>query len=837
MRTFASSLATNRSFHVIGILGLGTSLLLAGCGAGMQDVSSSIEPVTNVPGPTFHGNAHGGPNPIVGATVKLYATGSSSPGTATDGYGVGTFLAEAAQEGTSSGQDTNANGDFIFNTTYTCPAKQFAYVVVSGGNPGGGVNTSAVLVAAVGRCEDLSSSTLIYVNELTTIAAAYALGHFSTVTCGGVTCTTGNMTATNLAVGIGAPITANSQKYTDANGHSAGCISNTFYGTTACPQTVTAALYHAFLNANNLMPTTTYSQSAPLNVAIPGTTSNPALVPQRLLNSMGNALVACVNSTGASSSACGIVFGAGTLGGVAPTNTFQAMVNIAQNPTMAGTSNPNSTPTAGAPYTPTTFFAAAGSTTNSYGPTLTGTSPPDLEVAIYYPTEASQSTAQASNDFGYVSATQVGLYQAFHVGLDINDNAYIGVQNSTSSSTLGAIVTINSAGTLVSNPVDSTAYTQIGFPSPDGLGNIYSCDTSSTTTYQNPATLTVEQWPVTTGGVVTLTPTATMGTGSYCDGMAVDRSGNVWLTNPDSAGSTASFTYNVYELVPPLTTATTCTGTSPTTAGCNGVMSLNNLNLGTTYYGADGIAVDPNQNIWVGGSNITNPPAVAVLQNTGSLTSPTYAFQSGYTGSGGSSTGTSKVPATATTAVGTGGEANYGMVMAYSASASGGYVGWTGSPSSSSTACSPGPNPSCATNTSPSTVVGVEPFSPTLTSAEVSSLSAGTYAGAVGYSTTNAILGLNVGVADGLGNVYWANQGGNQMMETTAQGTNIGLFPCALKPGGTGCTTTSPNSPRGIAMDSTGTAWLASGTAGMFEIIGLGWPTWPQLSLGKVGRP
>jgi len=91
--------------------------------------------------------------------------------------------------------------------------------------------------------------------------------------------------------------------------------------------------------------------------------------------------------------------------------------------------------------------------------------------------------------------------------------------------------------------------------------------------------------------------------------------------------------------------------------------------------------------------------------------------------------------------------------------------------------------------------------------------------------------------SDGAGDVFSDNLLGNQLMETTAAGANVGLFPCVLKSGGTGCTSTAPSAPRGITVDSTGSVWLAGGASGMLQIIGLAAPTWPQLSLGKVGKP
>ena len=53
-----------------GALALGLATL-SGCGVGMQDTTTSPMLV-----PAIHGQTFGGPNPIIGATVKIYATGN-----------------------------------------------------------------------------------------------------------------------------------------------------------------------------------------------------------------------------------------------------------------------------------------------------------------------------------------------------------------------------------------------------------------------------------------------------------------------------------------------------------------------------------------------------------------------------------------------------------------------------------------------------------------------------------------------------------------------------------------------------------------------------------------
>ena len=77
---------------------------------------------------------------------------------------------------------TDASGFFNITGDYVCPtAATQVYLVARGGNPGltSSVNNSAlVMMAALGNCGDLTNSTSIEINEVTTVAAAWALSQF-----------------------------------------------------------------------------------------------------------------------------------------------------------------------------------------------------------------------------------------------------------------------------------------------------------------------------------------------------------------------------------------------------------------------------------------------------------------------------------------------------------------------------------------------------------------------------------------------------------------------------------------------------------------------------------
>ena len=113
------------------------------------------------------GAAFGGQPPITGSTITLFATGQS-------GYGSnGTVLGSAT---------TDSHGNFNIASATGCGDPEQVYIVATGGNPGltAGTNNSAiVLVAALGNCSSVSATTHINLNEVTTIAAAYALSGFA----------------------------------------------------------------------------------------------------------------------------------------------------------------------------------------------------------------------------------------------------------------------------------------------------------------------------------------------------------------------------------------------------------------------------------------------------------------------------------------------------------------------------------------------------------------------------------------------------------------------------------------------------------------------------------
>lgn len=249
--------------------------LFAGCGTGVSNGTNPASAPTGAGASgRIQGTAHGGQQPVSGATIQLYAVttgGYNAPATAL----LTTPVTSAA------------DGTFSITGNYNCTGVDQVYLVASGGNPGlpGNVNNGALaLMAALGTCTTLkanASTTFINLNEVTTVAGAWALAQFMNSP------TNAGTSITNL-VGV----------------------------------------ENAFSTAAKIANTST------------GTSPGPALPAGAVLsvaevNTLADILSSCVNSNGSTNSGtpCAQLFAAATPpGGTAPADTLTAALNIARNP-------------------------------------------------------------------------------------------------------------------------------------------------------------------------------------------------------------------------------------------------------------------------------------------------------------------------------------------------------------------------------------------------------------------------------------------------------------------------------------------------------------------------
>ncbi len=517
------------------------SAALTGCGI---DTSVGPQAVTSN---GISGTIHGGSNPVVGATVSLYSTGST-------GYGTATFLAS-----TTSGQF----GQFTFPTN-TCVAGSEVYAVAAGGNTGANaVNSNAILLSALGPCANISSSTSLWLSELTTVAAAYSLSNFISISGSGA----------STVVSIGAP--ANNTATTPA------CT-----GTGSSMACTAGGIHHAFANALNLVNSVSINGAAPSGNAYTVTPSNAnGSVPQALLNSIADSVQSCVNSSGGvsgdnPSTTCGKLFAyttpptTSTTSVVTPTNTLQALVNLAKYPTLTAANVKNfynlaTGITAFVPAltaAPTDFSLAivysgitVGTTTTNLGKVYPLAL--DYNDNVYAPTFATPSTVLAafkSNGAGMYAYTDSTYTYPVFVATDTSSNAYLS-NNRPSTGTVSDVLKVSSAGSLTS----AISIGAPGYPygvAVDKFNNIFVSSEASTannpTVYQIPAGTTTAT-AVTNNG-------ASYTTGPFSYDLAIDASGDVWTVPETSVANGGTTTSTLISNTAP-TTATAAFGSAVTT--------------------------------------------------------------------------------------------------------------------------------------------------------------------------------------------------------------------------------------------------------------------------------
>jgi hypothetical protein len=393
------------------LLGLSALTLLSAC-SGVNPVAMSVA----TPSLALRGMVHGGQQPVVGATIQLYAIGTTGDGSA------------GAPLGSST--TTASDGSFSLTGQYNCAsavngANTLVYLVSIGGNPGSGTNANLAMMAALGPCNSLTSSTFIFIDEVTTIGSIAALSPYMTSY---TNLGSGSSDATAFATAFG-----NVSEYT-----------NTTTGTAPGPS----------------LPLGYYASSTEINT-------------------LGNIIAACVNSTGGSAvgssssdgSACGNLFNLTRSGGVAPTNTVAALLNILNNPTQNAASlfslpqpiapfqpSLNTAPTTWAlpilPMATTPFFSiGTGTYSSAQFVTITDTT---SGAVIHYTTDGSTPTSASPIATGTItvssSETLNAIAQAGGYATSAVASAAYTITGSTSTYTISGQVIIPNCG-ITSIPI------------------------------------------------------------------------------------------------------------------------------------------------------------------------------------------------------------------------------------------------------------------------------------------------------------------------------------------------------------------------------------------------
>jgi hypothetical protein len=466
---------------------LSIPLVLTGCSFG-----PTAEPSADA-GLAIQGAVHGGQQPISGAHVYLLAantTGNAGPGIAASSSNASLSLL-----GGTGSVLTDASGNFSITGDYSCTPNTQVYLYALGGNPGlgTGVNPVSGLIAALGSCPSTGTfkdaTPYIVINEVSTIAAAYAFSGFAT-------------DATHVS--------------------SSG---------TALAKT---GIQNAFANAANLANLST-------GAALATTSGGNGTVPQSTIYTLADILASCVNSNGAvtgpsNPTACYTLFNNatadGTPAGTVPSDTAAAAINIAHNPG-ANIAALYGLPTATPPFPavlgvqPNDFTLgiefSGGGLNDPYHTAIDGsgnvwiTNNGNTSV-----TELASNGSPISPAGGYTGGGLNGLFGG--IAIDASGNAWI-------TNYYGNSVTeFSTAGVPLSGTLGFSGgglHTPYGIAI-DGTGNIWVTNSSSNSISKLSST----------GSAISGTFGYTGGALSSPYSISIDGSGNAWIANKNNSSVT-----------------------------------------------------------------------------------------------------------------------------------------------------------------------------------------------------------------------------------------------------------------------------------------------------------
>jgi hypothetical protein len=595
-------------------------MLLSGCSQAFNAESGDVGNGSDLSGKVF-----GGELPVVGGKIYLYAA-------TTTGYGAAatSLLTSAVTTdpvATGGGVDgngnyyvtTNSTGTWAFTTSdWSCTAGTNIYLLAKGGSQGGnGPNPNGWLMAALGNCSNITSSTSVVINEVTTVASIYALSGF-----------------------MSSPTQVSSNS------------------TTASKNGLNAA----FATMTNLVSLTT-------GAALQTTPGGNGVVPYQTINTLADILSMCENTVGGTvndGSACGYLFLYTTpSGGTSPTNTIQAALNLVHNPAIDPTGNLYNLIQTNVPFNPYLSATPAdwtlpliftgGGMSNLYDIAIDGSNnvwvvSDGTGTGCSTLASSAGSNAIKLNNLGVVQSgtlgyTNTSLACPFGVILDVSGNAYVTQDDAATS----ALIKITSAGTVssVTPTTGNGGYFNNG--AFDASGNLWLTNFigAYVTKYTPPNT-----WTHYTGGGVT----RNSGSVDESWGIAADGTGHMWVADYYATGRISEFTvssgaalsgtsgYSVGGVTYPLRLAVdqnnnvwvanfgASAATSPGTtiskltnagAAATGSPFSMGVNIPTGYYAPFGIAVDGGNHIWTANAAAYS---VSEFDSSGNQLSPDYGF-------------------------------------------------------------------------------------------------------------------------------------------------------------------------------------------------------------------
>jgi hypothetical protein len=445
--------------------------------------------------------------PVSGATVSLYAAGTS-------GYSSASSLLDISWGATQV--LTGANGQFTIPAGYACPSQSSQmYLVAIGGNAGGGINPNLAMMTALGPCGGLSSAVSITINEVTTIGSIWPLAPFM----------------------------------------------SDFAHIGSSSANATAGLANAFATVNNLVNVTT-------GQALAMTPVGNGAVPQSEINTLADILNTCSITAGGAvgdGSNCGALFSVtnlGTLAATAPTNTLQAALNIAKVPQVIPQNGATaySLLTVNGPFSPilTTAPNDWAISISFTGGGLGGTSSASSQSSAFAidgsgnvwianrginsVTELNNLGAALSPPTTGTTLASAGGYQGgglsspSAIAIDQLGNPWIA--NGTSS-----LTELSPVGSATS---PSTGFSGGGLRSPvkglaiDGAGNAWAVNTASTgsVSWFAGANATINGVPTAAGTPLSPSGAITQGISKPNGAIGIDTSGTVWVMNTGNSSAT-----------------------------------------------------------------------------------------------------------------------------------------------------------------------------------------------------------------------------------------------------------------------------------------------------------
>jgi hypothetical protein len=526
-----------------------SSVAFTGCTMGHFPSTNSTTALGNIRGKAFGGN-----QPIVGMSIYLYAA-------ATNGYGQPSLSLLTSSVGTPA--DTNGHffvttgndGGFSISSDYACTEGQDLYLYGVGGNPGSGANSAAGMLAVLGTCP--SSGTMatltpfVWLNEVTTAAAAYAMSGFATdaTHVSDDEAVVGNTTAANAKTGMA----------------------------------------NAFANAANLvdLASGTALIAPPQSTTPCGPSDTPGVTacsssPQANLNTVANVLAACVNTNSNTSSQCTTLrndaTSDGTPSGTVPADTATAAINMAHHPS-ANVSN--------------LWNIINGQP--AFVPYVSSAAPADYTLSLLFPFGAQGSTGMAADSQGNVFAsfggsgivyriTPAGVIttastavpQAKHLAVDANDKVVV----PSNAKTAGPMVVFSNDLSTSTSFFDATGSTGDN----DWTTGITPGGTAcAANTFTSNATTPTGSFPAnTTGGSITYSQGGVAGLTS----IAITASNSYWLDGQKGAAYLTDASGDKLNCIP-------------------------DVYIGGSGAGTFGVAINKNGKIALTGGSAANAPAGA----------------------------------------------------------------------------------------------------------------------------------------------------------------------------------------------------------------------------------